>query len=89
MTKTDKIVLGTVNTPFKKSIGVDTLVASLKDESAAIVHAPYLSVFFGEIYPPLQESFVKQHKISKAQLLKTCKKVASFSGEKYPLLTNI
>jgi len=49
MTKTDHLVLGTVNAPFRDVLDGEFLAACLKDREKAARHISHLSVFFKEV----------------------------------------
>ena len=76
----DKLVLATVNAPYKRSIDAATLAASLDnlESDQWLVH---VATFFTDVAPELVFKFAKRHGISRAKLARTYLATKSLTGE--------
>jgi len=78
--KVDRLVLGTVNASFKRSLDAETLAASVK--SAEIdPWLPHIATFFIEVKPHLVLAFAEGHGITIAALGATYAKIKALTGE--------
>jgi len=77
--RVDGIVLGTVNTPFRRSIDTATLADCLKSGEVGewIVH---LATFFTDVRPELGLDFARRHGIEMADLSRTYQAVKAATG---------
>lgn len=81
----DKLVLATVNAPYKRAIDATTLQASLVklDLDRWLVH---VATFFTDVAPELVFKFADQHGISRSKLAEAYLAVKSRTGERNPNL---
>ena len=81
----DKIVLATVNAPYKRSIDAATLQHSLAklDLDHWLVH---VATFFTDVTPELVFEFADQHGISRLALAKAYQAMKRRTGERNPNL---
>jgi hypothetical protein len=79
----DKLVLATVNAPYKRSIDAATLRNSLArlDLDPWLVH---VVTFFTDVAPELVFKFAGQHGISRAKLAQAYRAVKKKTGEQNP-----
>jgi len=79
----DKLVLATVNAPYRRSIDAATLRACLakRDLDQWLVH---VATFFTDVAPELVFEFADRHGISRSQLAKTYLAMKSRTGERNP-----
>lgn len=77
----DKLVLGTVNAPWKKALSADVLASKLAhgDIAGATAH---MVTFFTEVSPDLVFGFAQKHQIGNSTLQKTYHAVKAKTGEK-------
>ncbi len=80
MSSVDKLVLGTVNASFRKSLDADTLAASVmtSDVDAWLSH---VATFFTEVKAHLIIAFAKAHGIPLNVLAKTYARIKTLTGE--------
>lgn len=76
----DNLVLGTVNGPWKRDIGVVALVHALKtgDFDGWLVH---IATFFGEVRSGLILAFAREHDVSETVLFAAYTKAKILTGE--------
>jgi PHD/YefM family antitoxin component YafN of YafNO toxin-antitoxin module len=81
----DKLVLATVNAPYRRSIDAATLQACLAklDLDRWLVH---IATFFTDVAPELVFKFADQHGISRSKLAKAYLAVKKRTGERNPNL---
>jgi hypothetical protein len=81
----DKLVLATVNAPYKRAIDATTLQASLAklDLDRWLVH---IATFFTDVAPELVFKFADQHGISRSKLAEAYLAVKRRTGERNPNL---
>lgn len=81
----DRLVLATVNAPYKRAIDATTLQASLTklDLDQWLVH---VATFFTDVAPELVFKFADQHGISRSKLAKAYLAVKRRTGERNPNL---
>lgn len=84
MTKS-AMVMATVNAPYREQLKASELALCLSDLAHAKLMPGHVSSFFGEIDPVLQLEFARQFNITHADLTRTAKDFASFSGQSYAL----
>jgi len=79
----DKLVLATVNAPYKRAIDATTLQESLTklDLDHWLVH---IATFFTDVAPELVFKFADQHGISRAKLAKAYWTMTKRTGERKP-----
>lgn len=79
----DKLVVATVNAPYRRAITAQTLAACLADTTfdGWIVH---VATFFTDLSPDLVLDFAAQHGISHAGLAKSYFRVKQRTGEGNP-----
>ena len=79
----DKLVLATVNAPYKRSIDTATLRDSLArlDLDQWLVH---VVTFFTDVAPELVFKFAEQHGISRSMLARAYRAMKKKSGERNP-----
>lgn len=81
----DKLVLATVNAPYKRSIDAATLRDCLarRDLDPWLVH---VATFFTDVAPELVFEFADRHGISRSRLAKAYRAVKRKTGERNPKL---
>ena len=79
----DKLVLATVNAPYRRKIGGQTLAGCLANARADgwTVH---VATFFTDVSPRLVLEFAKAHGVSKSDLARTYFAVKRGTGEQNP-----
>jgi len=84
-TAVDKLVLATVNAPYKRDISASTLSACLADGEFSnwLVHA---ATFFTDVDVDLVFRFAALHGISKSALAKSYRAIRAETGERNPNL---
>jgi hypothetical protein len=77
----DNLVLGTVNAPWKRTLGADLLATRIAqvDTSGWL---PHLATFFTEVSPHLVFEFAKEHEIPGKALIDTYSQVTRLTGER-------
>ncbi len=88
MSPVDRLVLGTVNAPWKRSIDGDQLAAAIVAGPAAgwsgwLVH---VATFFSEVRPHLIRAFSDQHGIDWATVLQRYQELREETVEQNPEL---
>lgn len=78
--KVDRLVLGTVNASFKRSLDAETLAESVKTADLD-GWLPHVATFFVEVKPHLVLAFAEAHGITIAALERAYVKIKALTGE--------
>jgi len=83
MSRTDKLVLGTVNAPWKRRIEAQDLAEAIANKAVQsnLVHA---ITFFTEVQPHLIFGFAKEHGIDEEVLKDSYRMVVALTNERNP-----
>lgn len=76
----DKLVLGTVNAPWKVALSAEALANSIAHSDIAS-SLPHIVTFYTEVAPELVVAFARQHRIPPARLLRTYDSMKVRTGE--------
>ncbi len=81
---TDKeaIIVATINSPYKKYMGVNAVVKALKNCKP---NCTQIYSFFIDISVDDQLEFAQSKGITKHELIQTAKKISEMSGQKMPI----
>ena len=84
----DKLVLGTVNAPWKIALSAEALANKIVHSDVQGV-LPHVVTFYTEVAPDLVVTFARKHHIPPATLLQTYNAMKAMTGEKNALLEPI
>ena len=83
MTKNkEAIIIATINSPYKKYMGVNSIVKALKNCNP---NCTQIYSFFIDISVADQLDFAQSKGITKHELIQTAKKISEMSGQKMPI----
>jgi hypothetical protein len=82
--RTDGLVLGTVNAPYKRGITGDQLVAAIRDPQENLDWIVHLTTLFTDVRPALIFGFAERHLIDAGQLRRAYGYVKRKTGERNP-----
>lgn len=81
----DKLVLATVNAPYKRDIDA-TILEDRLNRARFDEWAVHIATFFTDVAPDMVLNFAKHHRISKPKLAKAYLAMKAKTGERNPTL---
>lgn len=81
----DRLVLSTVNAPYRRRIDAETLAGCLRSGRLGDWTA-HVATFFVDVRPELVISFAERHGISHPRIAETYRAVRASTGERSPAL---
>lgn len=84
-TNGDRLVLSTVNAPYRRRIDAETLAQCLRS-GAAGAWTVHVATFFVDVRPELVVRFAERHAIDLETLTRTYRSVRDETGERSPRL---
>ena len=78
----ESIIIATINSPYKKYMGVNSIVEALKNckPNCTQIYSFFIDISVGD-----QLEFAQSKGISKHELIQTAKKISEMSGQKMPI----
>ena len=83
MTKSkEEIIIATINSPYKKYMGVNSIVKALKNckPNCTQIYSFFIDISVGD-----QFEFAHSKGITEHELIQTAKKISKMSGQKMPI----